>query len=110
MNLREGWTPSFSPPNFRSLLTGPSPVKPIKVRRWPHDNACTGWVSRSMPRAPHTHVFATQAKKSLLRQNLNIRWICTATATWFGNDVDVMKKFQRLWTKEKEFAAAAQGL
>ena len=35
-------------------------------------------------------------------------WICTAIAVGFGNDVDVMKKFHRLWKKEKELAATAR--
>ena len=38
-------------------------------------------------------------------------WICTAIAIGFGNDVEVMKKFHRLWTKAKEVAVttARQG-
>ena len=32
-------------------------------------------------------------------------WICTAIATGFGDDVQVMRKFYRLWTKEKEVAS-----
>ena len=34
-------------------------------------------------------------------------WICTAIATGFGNDVQVMPKFQRAWSKEKEQAVAS---
>ena len=32
-------------------------------------------------------------------------WICTAIATGFGDDMQVMRKFHRLWTKEKEVAS-----
>ena len=34
-------------------------------------------------------------------------WICTAIATGFGNDVQVMQKFQSAWTKEKEQAVTS---
>ena len=31
-------------------------------------------------------------------------WICTSSATGFGNDVKIMNKFQKLWSKEMEQA------